>query len=81
MKLIAAGQRIKQDEMFVVGKLWASGYVMADNGADIINAFILIPLPSATWGRSFMHDRDAWMQHALLWTRTRGWHLTQFEPA
>jgi hypothetical protein len=81
MRLIEARQRI-QDTYgpFVRGKLWASGYLVAANGIDIINAFIHIPLPSWHWGFNPYTLQDEWLQWSLLYTRSRGWRLWPIYP-
>ena len=74
-KWIAVGQRIVEGEAFIAGKLWSSGYVTASNGTDIIDAFIMLPLPFWHFDYSIVHDDYRMLRRVLIWSRTRGWFL------
>lgn len=74
-KWIEAFQRIKRNEMYTVGRIWSSGYVVAANGIDIEDAFILIRLPS--WGITYniAQDCDQMAQRCVVYIRSKGWFL------
>jgi hypothetical protein len=75
MKWIASGQRIQHGMPFELGKLWTSGCVVAKNGIDIEDAFIVIQLPSWGFGYSPCWDEERWFQRELRYTRSRGWEI------
>lgn len=74
MRWIEARQRIQKDGMFLKGRIWSSGYVVAKNGIDIEDAFIMIRLPFSTqWAYCPWTDDFRCGVHAFWHTRGRGW--------
>lgn len=75
-KWIAAGQRIKRCEAYVVGRLWSSGYVVSDTCKwDIEDAFVLIQLPSYEWAFDGTTRQWRWVPRAIFYLRSRGWWM------
>jgi hypothetical protein len=71
---IEAGQRIQRSQGFFKGRIWSSGYVVAKNGIDIEDAFIVIRLPFATeWQYNPSYDEHQRGVVCFMHTRTRGW--------
>ncbi len=80
MKWFATGQRIEAHETFEKARLFASGYLVADNRIDILDAWWMLRLPNWVYEIDPFNRRYGMAQKILIHSRQRGfWIILDFE--
>lgn len=69
-------QRVTEGNVFILGKIWSSGYLV-DAADNIVDGFWCLMTPCSRWAYQCNRDMYGWCRVVLSWRRSRGLFLIE----